>query len=150
MFAFFIISFFILGRSRSVPRGGQLQSAAADARGLIPLGKIRSVCLNKQPNPRHEKKQGSLPRAWLPSVFPPCHPQAFSPGPGGCFRCWSRGMGGTCSVPAQLRCRPRCRAALAGAEPSHLLPQHLHQALCFCAPRAGGPGWVLRNSPLRL
>lgn len=70
--------------------------------GFIPLGKIRSVCLNKQPNPRDQKKQGSL----LPSLFAPC--ARVFPGPGAVSVRDGRHMlsAGGAAVPAPLRAAP--------------------------------------------
>lgn len=74
MFACFVIFFFICSKRKPELKGEQLQLSAADARRLIPLGKI-SLCSFKQANPWDAKKWNWVPPAQQPPLCCRCRPR---------------------------------------------------------------------------
>lgn len=121
MFAFFIISFFIRSKSKSVLRGEQLQFLPLMPRGSSPWGGCYWVCSNK--HILGMKRNGEQSLSCLSTTM------------GAVAGCWwllwvqEQWVGSTCSVQAQLRCWPCCRAALAGQSPHASSPSILTRPL---------------------
>lgn len=132
MFAFFIISFFIHSKSKSVQRREQLQCLQLMPRGSSPWGGFYWVCSNKHiPGMKRNREQ--------PPVLSPHHRGWVV---GGCCGCRSSGWA------AHAQCRLSCGAGPAAGQPSEgraLTPPPQASAPGFVPlyPTRAASGWIL-------